>query len=45
MKSTAASLEANAGPQGVVYHLHPNDHDRFEKQHWYEWCARPPSRR
>ena len=36
VKAQAAVLEANAGPQGSVYHLHPNDHDRFEKQHWYE---------
>ena len=36
MKARAAALEADAGPQGSVYHLHPNDHDRFEKQHWYE---------
>jgi hypothetical protein len=36
VKSRAASLEADAGPRDIVYHLHPNDHDRFEKQHWYE---------
>ncbi len=36
VKAHAATLEANAGPQGSVYHLHPNDHDRLEKQHWYE---------
>ena len=36
VKAKAAALEADAGPQGSVYHLHPNDHDRFEKQHWYE---------
>ncbi|WP_229748799.1 DNA integrity scanning protein DisA nucleotide-binding domain protein [Hymenobacter frigidus] len=36
VKARAAVLEANAGPQGSVYHLHPNDHDRSEKQHWYE---------
>ncbi|HEX8657998.1 MAG TPA: diadenylate cyclase [Hymenobacter sp.] len=36
VKAQAAALEANAGPQGSVYHLHPNDHDRLEKQHWYE---------
>ena len=36
VKAIAATLEANAGPQGSVYHLHPNDHDRYEKQHWYE---------
>ncbi|MCI1185981.1 DNA integrity scanning protein DisA nucleotide-binding domain protein [Hymenobacter sp. DH14] len=36
VKTRAAALEANAGPQGSVYHLHPNDHDRSEKQHWYE---------
>ena len=36
VKDRAATLEADAGPKGSVYHLHPNDHDRFEKQHWYE---------
>ena len=36
VKARATVLEANAGPQGSVYHLHPNDHDRSEKQHWYE---------
>ena len=36
VKARAATLEADAGPQGSVYHLHPNDHDRSEKQHWYE---------
>ena len=36
VKTRAATLEANTGPQGSVYHLHPNDHDRSEKQHWYE---------
>ena len=36
VKANAATLEANAGPKGSVYHLHPNDHDRLEKQHWYE---------
>ena len=36
VKAQAATLEADAGPQGSVYHLHRNDHDRFEKQHWYE---------
>ena len=36
VKAHAAVLEANAGPQGSVYHLHPNDHDRSEKQHWYD---------
>ena len=30
VKTRAATLEANAGPQGSVYHLHPNDHDRSE---------------
>ena len=36
VKALATALEANAGPKGSVYHLHPNDHDRSEKQHWYE---------
>ena len=36
VKAVAATLEADAGPQGYVYHLHPNNHDRLEKQHWYE---------
>jgi hypothetical protein len=36
IKAHAAVLEADKGPQDSVYHLHPNDHDRFEKQHWYE---------
>ena len=36
VKAKATALEADKGPQGSVYHLHPNDHDRFEKQHWYE---------
>ncbi|WP_460503736.1 hypothetical protein, partial [Hymenobacter agri] len=36
VKIRAAALEADAGPKGSVYHLHPNDHDRTEKQHWYE---------
>ena len=40
VKSHAAALEADAGPQGSVYHLHPNDHDRSEKQHWYELMCR-----
>ena len=40
VKLRAAVLEANAGPQGSVYHLHPNDHDRSEKQHWYELVCR-----
>ncbi|UOQ99670.1 DNA integrity scanning protein DisA nucleotide-binding domain protein [Hymenobacter sp. 5317J-9] len=40
VKTNAAALEADAGPQGSVYHLHPNDHDRFEKQHWYELMCR-----
>ncbi|MBC8082047.1 MAG: hypothetical protein H7Z21_02445, partial [Hymenobacter sp.] len=31
VKERAAGLEADAGPKGSVYHLHPNDHDRFEK--------------
>jgi hypothetical protein len=36
IKARAAALEVDKGPQDSVYHLHPNDHDRFEKQHWYE---------
>ena len=36
VKAQAAALENNTGPQGSVYHLHHTDHDRFEKQHWYE---------
>ena len=40
VKTVAALLEVGAGPQGSVYHLHPNDHDRFEKQHWYELMCR-----
>ena len=36
VKAYATGLEVDAGPQGSVYHLHPNDHDRSEKQHWYE---------
>ncbi|GAA4349101.1 diadenylate cyclase [Hymenobacter saemangeumensis] len=36
VKNRAAGTEANAGPREVVYHLHPNDHDRYEKQRWYE---------
>ena len=40
VKPRAAVLEADAGPQGSVYHLHPNDHDRSEKQHWYELVCR-----
>ena len=40
IKAQAADLEVDAGPKDVVYHLHPNDHDRFEKQHWYELVCR-----
>ncbi|MBF9220895.1 diadenylate cyclase [Hymenobacter ruricola] len=40
VKTHAAALEADTGPQGSVYHLHPNDHDRFEKHHWYELMCR-----
>jgi hypothetical protein len=40
IKDRAAMLEADAGPRDMVYHLHPNDHDRFEKQHWYELVCR-----
>ncbi|WP_051719055.1 DNA integrity scanning protein DisA nucleotide-binding domain protein [Hymenobacter sp. IS2118] len=40
VKNMAASLETNTGPQGIVYHLHPNDHDRAAKHHWYELVCR-----
>ena len=40
VKTEAALLEADAGPQDSVYHLYPNDHDRFEKHHWYELVCR-----
>lgn len=43
VKARAASAEANAGPRDNVYHLHPGDHDRFEKQHWYELMCRATS--
>lgn len=36
VKVRAATLEADDGPRDVVYHLHPTDQDRFEKQRWYE---------
>ncbi|MDQ2793205.1 MAG: hypothetical protein M3Y12_04250, partial [Bacteroidota bacterium] len=31
IKTRAAALEADAGPQGSVYNQHPNDHDPTEK--------------
>ena len=34
VKSLAAALEPD-GPRDVVYHLHPDDHDRYEKLRWY----------
>ena len=40
LKARAVGYEADAGPRDVVYHLHPNDHDRYEKQHWYELVCR-----
>lgn len=36
IKARAAALEPDAGPRDVVYHMHPNDHDRYEKQRWHE---------
>ena len=39
LKARAASLEPD-GPREIVYHLHPLDHDRYEKQHWYELLRR-----
>ncbi|OGX81246.1 hypothetical protein [Hymenobacter glacialis] len=40
VKGIAATLETDTGPQGIVYHLHPNDHDRTAKHHWYELVCR-----
>ena len=40
IKQRAADYEADAGPRDSVYHLHPNDHDRYEKQHWAELVCR-----
>ncbi|MGI4871960.1 MAG: diadenylate cyclase [Janthinobacterium lividum] len=40
IKALASSFEADAGPRENVYHLHPQDHDRMEKQHWYELVCR-----
>ncbi|WP_197070404.1 DNA integrity scanning protein DisA nucleotide-binding domain protein [Hymenobacter sp. DG25B] len=34
VKERAALLEPE-GPREVVYHLHPLDHDRYEKNRWY----------
>ncbi|UOR06570.1 DNA integrity scanning protein DisA nucleotide-binding domain protein [Hymenobacter aerilatus] len=39
VKEYAASLEPE-GPREVVYHLHPLDHDRYEKARWYELLRR-----
>ncbi|SNR57934.1 MULTISPECIES: diadenylate cyclase [Hymenobacter] len=39
VKARAAALEPD-GPREVVYHLHPLDHDRYEKQRWYELLRR-----
>lgn len=39
IKAQAAALEPD-GPREVVYHLHPLDHDRFEKHRWYELLRR-----
>ncbi|MFD2784368.1 diadenylate cyclase [Hymenobacter rubripertinctus] len=39
VKDHAAALEPD-GPREVVYHLHPLDHDRYEKQRWYELLRR-----
>jgi hypothetical protein len=37
IKTLASSFEASdLNPRDNVYHLHPQDHDRMEKQHWYE---------
>jgi hypothetical protein len=40
IKTLAATFEVDAGPRDNVYHLHPQDHDRMEKQHWYELVCR-----
>ena len=40
IKTLASSFEQDAGPRENVYHLHPQDHDRLEKQHWYELVCR-----
>ena len=39
VKDRAGSLEPE-GPREVVYHLHPLDHDRYEKMRWYELLRR-----
>ncbi|MCC2546357.1 DNA integrity scanning protein DisA nucleotide-binding domain protein [Hymenobacter sp. BT175] len=39
VKTMAAELEPD-GPREIVYHLHPADHDRFEKRRWYELLRR-----
>ncbi|RSK45029.1 diadenylate cyclase [Hymenobacter rigui] len=39
IKARAAAMEPD-GPREVVYHLHPLDHDRYEKQRWYDLLRR-----
>ena len=39
VKDRAFALEPD-GPRDVVYHLHPTDHDRYEKLRWYELLRR-----
>ncbi|WBA43364.1 diadenylate cyclase [Hymenobacter canadensis] len=39
VKARAVALEPD-GPREVVYHLHPADHDRYEKLRWYELLRR-----
>ncbi|QIX60035.1 hypothetical protein FY528_02055 [Hymenobacter lutimineralis] len=39
VKNRASQLEPE-GPREVVYHLHPTDHDRFEKMRWYNLLRR-----
>ena len=36
VKALASTLESDKGLRENVYHLHPQDHDRIEKQRWYE---------
>ena len=43
IKDLASSFEQDAGPREQVYHLHPQDHDRMEKQHWYELVCKATS--
>lgn len=41
IKTLATAFEAaDLTPRDSVYHLHPQDHDRLEKQHWYELVCR-----